>query len=236
VNAERPLHRRKPAKSEAPDGLEEERRLANHIEAARAEAIDDDETIARLETQERPKPPQQENWREHDHPQTSAKTDDEFERGVLEKVVADTALVVPDALLNEEMSYRLSRFADELRRAGISIQQFIDQTGQTEEQIECDRRAQAERNVSAQLILEEVGKREELSTSDEETAAELAEHAKALGKEESELRTQLGSGGRMGALSADIIRRKALDLIVSRADIKEEAPKEGPTETQGAAS
>jgi trigger factor len=155
---------------------------------------------------------------------------------VLEKVVAETGLVVPDALLNEEMSYRLSRFADQLRRAGISIPQYIEQTGQTEEQIEGDLRAQAERNVAAQLILEEVGKREELAASEEETAAELAEHAKALGKEESELRSQLESGGRMGALSADIIRRKALDLIVSRADIKEEAPSENPTETQGAAS
>ena len=50
--------------------------------------------------------------------------------------------------------------------------------------------------------------------SDEEVAEELAQHAKALGKEPDELRTQLESGGRMGALGADIIRRKALDLIV----------------------
>jgi trigger factor len=64
-----------------------------------------------------------------------------------------------------------------------------------------------------------------LSASDDEISAELAEHAKSLGKEPDELRTQLESAGRMGALSADIIRRKALDLIVSRADIKDEVPK-----------
>jgi trigger factor len=144
---------------------------------------------------------------------------------ILEKVVAETGLVVPEALAADEMSYRLSRFADQLRTSGISIQQYMESTGQSEEDIEGDLRAQAERNVSAQLILEEVGKREGLSASDDEVAAELADHAKSLGKEPEELRTQLESAGRMGALSADIIRRKALDLIVSKADIKDEAPK-----------
>jgi trigger factor len=149
-------------------------------------------------------------------------SDAEVRNRVLEKLVTETGVMVPDALLNEEMSYRLSRFADQLRRAGISIQTYIEQTGQTEEQIEEDLRAQAERNVAAQMILEEIGKREDLSASDEEVTEELVQHAKALGKEPDELRTQLDSGGRMGALGADIIRRKALDLIVERADIKDE--------------
>ena len=50
------------------------------------------------------------------------------------------------------------------------------------------------------------------------------QHAKAMGKESAELRSQLESTGRLGALGADIIRRKALDLIVQQADIKDEAP------------
>ncbi|TMK15586.1 MAG: hypothetical protein E6G68_10750, partial [Actinobacteria bacterium] len=80
-----------------------------------------------------------------------------------------------------------------------------------------------ERNVAAQMILEEVGKREGMTASDEEIAHELAEHANALGKNPDELQSQLESGGRMGALAADIIRRKALDLIVGNVDVKDEA-------------
>jgi trigger factor len=153
-------------------------------------------------------------------------SDAELRNRVLEKVVAETGVVVPEAMLNDEMRYRLSRFAEQLRRAGITIQSYIEQTGQTEEQIESDLRTQAERNVAAQMILEEVGKREGLSASDEEVAEELEHHARSLGKEVDDLRGQLESGGRLGALSADIIRRKALDLIVERADIKDETHKE----------
>ena len=164
--------------------------------------------------------------------------DAETRNRVLERVVSDSGVVVPDALLNEEMSYRLARFADQLRGAGVTVQQYLDRTGQTEEQIESDLRAQAERNVAAQLILEEVGKLEGFSASDEEVSTELAEHAKSLGRETDELRGQLESGGRMGALAADIIRRKALDSIVERADIKDEASNEtGSKETgQGESS
>jgi trigger factor len=151
-------------------------------------------------------------------------SDAELRNRVLESVVKETGVVVPDALANEEMSYRLARFADQLRGAGISIQQYLESTGQSEEDIEGDLRAQADRNVSAQLILEEIGKREGLSASDDEVAEELAQHAKSLDKEPAELRAQLESGGRLGALAADIIRRKALDLIVERADIKDEVP------------
>jgi len=150
-------------------------------------------------------------------------SDADLRNRVLEKVVAETGLVVPDALANDEMSFRLARFADQLRGAGISIQQYLESTGQSEEDIESDLRAQAERNVSAQLILEEIGKREGLTASEDEVSEELAQHAKSLGKEPAELRAQLESGGRMGSLAADIIRRKALDLIVEKADIKDEA-------------
>ena len=151
-------------------------------------------------------------------------SDAELRNRVLEKIVSEAGVVVPEALANEEMSYRLSRFAEQLRGAGVSIQQYLESTGQSEEDIEADLRAQAERNVSAQLILEEIGKREGLSASDDEVAAELSEHAKSLGKEPDDLRTQLETGGRLGALAADIIRRKALDLIVEEADIKDETP------------
>jgi trigger factor len=143
---------------------------------------------------------------------------------VLEKVVSDAGVAVPEALVNEEMSYRLSRFSDQLRRAGVSLDQYLERSGQTEEQIEADLRGQAERNVAAQLILEEVGKRESLTASDSEVASELDQHAQSLGRDAAEVRKSLESNGRLGALSADIIRRKALDLIVERADIKEAEP------------
>ncbi len=148
--------------------------------------------------------------------------DAEVRNRLLEKVIAEASVPVPDALVNDELSFRVARFSDQLRAAGVSVEQFLERTGQSEEQISDDLRVQAERNVAAQLILDEVGKREELEASEEDLRAELLAHAQALQKEPEELRKDLVSKGRLGALAADIIRRKALDLIVERADIKNE--------------
>jgi len=152
--------------------------------------------------------------------------DSEVRNRLLEKVIAEASVPVPEAMTNDELSFRVARFSDQLRHAGVSVEQYLERTGQTEEQVTDDLRTQAERNVAAQLILDEVGKREELEATEEDLQAELLVHAQALQKEPEELRKELVSKGRLGALAADIIRRKALDLIVERADIK--------TETQSA--
>jgi trigger factor len=148
--------------------------------------------------------------------------DAEVRNRLLEKVIAEASVPAPEALVNDEMSYRVARFSDQLRSAGVSVEQYLERTGQTEDQITEDLRGQAERNVAAQLILDEVGKREELEASEEDLQAELLSHAQALQKTPEELRESLTSSGRLSALAADIIRRKALDLIVERADIKNE--------------
>ncbi len=149
--------------------------------------------------------------------------DAEVRNRLLEKVIEEASVPVPDALVNDELSYRVARFSDQLRQAGVTIDQYLERTGQSEEQITDDLKGQAERNVAAQLILDEVGRREELEASEEDLQAELLTHAQAMQKKPEELRENLASSGRLGALSADIIRRKALDLIVERAEVKEES-------------
>jgi trigger factor len=145
--------------------------------------------------------------------------DAEVRRRLLERLVAEAGVAVPDALLEEELSYRAARFGDTLRRAGLTLEQYAEGTGRSDAEIEADLRAQAERNVAAQLVLEEIGRREGLAASEEEVAEELERHARTLGRDPAELRARLASAGRLGALAADIIRRKALDLVVERADI-----------------
>ena len=151
-------------------------------------------------------------------------SDAEVRNRLLEKVIEQASVAVPEAMVNDELSYRVSRFADQLRQAGVTVDQYLERTGQTEDQITDDLRGQAERNVAAQLILDEVGTREEILASEEDVQAELLTHAQAMQKTPDELRENLVSSGRLSALSADIIRRKALDLILERAEVKEEIP------------
>lgn len=148
---------------------------------------------------------------------------------VLESLVGLSDFEVPNALIEEEYSFRLQRFADQLRAAGMTVDDYLQQTGQEESQVEQDLRVQSERNVRAQLLLEEIGKAEKLEASDAEVATEIARHAQALRADAAELRKQLESKGRLGALAGDIIRRKALDFVVGKADVTYEDARDAET-------
>lgn len=152
--------------------------------------------------------------------------DAEVRNRLLEQLVEATVLDPPESLVRDEMAYRLQRFADDLRRAGITVDEYLQQTGQTEEQIEADLRRQAESSVRARLILEEIGRREGLGVTGEEVTDEVRRHAETMGHEPAELQEQLSQSGRLGVLAGDIIRRKALDFVVERAEIRSEDPEE----------
>jgi trigger factor len=125
-------------------------------------------------------------------------------------------------MVSDELAYRLRRFMEGLQSAGVTLDQYMQQTEATEEQIESDMRRQAERSIAAQLVLDEIGRANEITVSDEDIESELAKHTAETGKTPADLRKQLASSGRLGVLAGDIIRRKALDLIVEKADIRDE--------------
>jgi trigger factor len=104
----------------------------------------------------------------------------------------------------------------------MTLDQYLQSQSLTEDQIEADLRQQAERNVRAQLILEEIGRREEFQVSEEELREEVRYHAETLRTDPAQLAKELGERGRLMAIAGDIIRRKALNLLVERAEVKDE--------------
>lgn len=150
--------------------------------------------------------------------------DAEVRNRILEALLAEVEAEAPESLVNQEMAYRLHRFEDQLQGSGLSIEEYMEANSFTEEQIEADLRTQAERNVRAQLILEEVGKQQGLTVEREEIEAEVNHHAEAMRVSPADVAKQLTDRNRLLALAGDIIRRKALDYIVEQADIKQEDP------------
>jgi trigger factor len=141
---------------------------------------------------------------------------------VLQQVIDDVEVEPPESLVVEEMAFRLQRFEQRLGQASMSLDDYLASQEVTEEQLETDLRRQAERNIKAQLILEEIGRREAFQVGEDELREEVRRHAEMLRTDPADLQEQLSDRGRLLALAGDIIRRKALNLLVERADIKEE--------------
>ncbi len=151
-----------------------------------------------------------------------ASADAEVRSRVLDRLVETIPVVAPEPLVDDEASFRIRRLSDQLHEAGVSLDDYLTSAETDEEQIEVDVRRQAERSVTARLILEEIARREELQVSDEELAEEIDRIAEGAGMKPDDLRKQLVAAGRVSAVAGDILRRKALDLVVDKADIKDE--------------
>jgi trigger factor len=142
----------------------------------------------------------------------------ELETRVLEAYLDQVEVPLPDSLVRDELEYRASRFAQQLALMQTTLDQYLEATGTTSEQVEADLRAQSERAVKAQLVLEAVAAAEGIQASAEEVQAEIDRQAQRLGRDPVEVAKALG-GRESTVIRGDILRSKALAFLVEHAEV-----------------
>ncbi|CAN5526204.1 trigger factor [soil metagenome] len=138
---------------------------------------------------------------------------------VLERLVNASDLEPPEKLVETEFDHQLEHFQEDLGRAGLTIDDYARQTQATELEIRRDVRSQAQRSVKAELLLEEVARREEIGVDEEEIGREIAIAAARAERDPKEVAEQLVQSGRLSVVAADIMRRKALDHVVDNVNV-----------------
>jgi trigger factor len=134
----------------------------------------------------------------------------------LEEMVSRVDVDLPERLVDEETDRRVEQATERAERAGMTLQQVLESQGWDELRLRRDARAHAERAIKADLVLEAVARQEGLSVTADELQQAVADLARGLGKEPKEIAKVLERSGQVGALAGDIIRSKALDLLVER--------------------
>lgn len=143
----------------------------------------------------------------------------ELNSKVLEAFVEASDLEPPESLVESEFNHRLQHFEDELKRAGLTLDDYGRQAQLTELEVRRDIREQAARSVKAELLLEEIARTEEIQVAQEDLAQEIAMLAARMGKDPKEIADQIVSSGRLSAVAADVLRRKALDWLVGNVKV-----------------
>jgi trigger factor len=137
-----------------------------------------------------------------------------LEQQLLQDLVEDLDLVVPDAIVSAEMESLFHRFVHRLEQQGVSLEQYLSLTGQDAEAFTTDLRSQADANVRTRVLLESVAEREALEVEPDEFERELTALAAAAEMPMDEYRAALTEGGHDETLSGDILRRKAIDRLM----------------------
>lgn len=152
----------------------------------------------------------------------------DVKKGLVEQEVRSKALNAfveaidlepPEKLVESEFDHRLEHFEDELKRSGGTLDAYARQAQLTELEIRRDIREQAARSVKAELLLEEVARTQEIEVGQDDLAQEIAMLAARMGRDPKEVADQLVQGGRLNAVAADVLRRKALDWVVDNVKV-----------------
>lgn len=148
--------------------------------------------------------------------------------GALEKLVAGATLRYPDELVEDYLSDLVAEFDYSLRQQGLTLQDFMKITGQTEEQIRQQYRPRAIQRAERALALGELVRAEELDVSEEDIETEVDEMSTALGGDQAGQFRQFLMSDRS---RANIANRLATDRATGRllAIAKGENPPKGPT-------
>jgi trigger factor len=148
---------------------------------------------------------------------------------VLRRIMDGIEIDLPDRLVDEETQLRVERAEERAKAAGMSLEQVLQTQGWDDLRFRSDARSHAIRAIKADLILEGVARAEGIQVSAEDLDREIRDLARATGREPKEVRKILERSGQVTTLAGDIIRAKALDLLVESAEIsREEGPASPP--------
>ncbi len=145
---------------------------------------------------------------------------------VLQAMVDDVEVELPDSLVEGETEHRVRHAEQQAARYGLSLDQMLEIQGWDRDRLQQDSREHALRAIRSDLVLEAVARAESLDVTAEELGAEIGTMAQAYDRDPKELAKQLDRSGQVVTLAGDIIRSKALDILVERADITQESPED----------
>jgi trigger factor len=142
----------------------------------------------------------------------------------LDALLARVEVDLPESLVIHETEHRVAEATSRAERSGLTLAQVLETQGWDEDRFRSDARDHAVRAITSDLILEAVARAENLEVTADEIGAEINAIAQAYQRDAKELAKQLDRSGQIVTLASDIIRTKALDLLVENADIQNEAP------------
>ena len=130
---------------------------------------------------------------------------------------------VPEALVEAEMQQRLQDLAMRLSAQGADLQQYLEATGKRPDDLRDELREVATRAVKVDLGLRAVADAEGLEATDEDLEQAIAMMATRVGEKPETVRRRLERGDQLPAVRSDIRNGKALDWLVERVEIVDEA-------------
>ena len=142
----------------------------------------------------------------------------ELRNRVIEKVVANTEVEVPETMVNAQIDSSIMELNYSLQYQGFSIEQLLEMTGKSMQELRDERKEDAEKSVKASLVVDAIAKAENVEVSEEEVEAEVAKMAEAYNMTLPQIKEALKSND-LEDIKGQLRIRKTIDFLVENAVI-----------------
>ena len=140
------------------------------------------------------------------------------EEAVITAIIEDSAMEIPDAMLETQQRQIVDEFTQRLQMQGISLEQYFQFTGLDAEKMLEQAKPQADRRIKSRLVLEAIVAAEKITVSDEDYEKEIERMAEVYNMEKDKVREMLGENETAKKqFMDDLAITKAADFVVSQA-------------------
>ena len=138
---------------------------------------------------------------------------------VLEKLLDEVEVPLPETLVTDELNARRQNVEQQLAMAGITMEKYLEDEGQTQEEFEAELERRVRDAIVAQFILDDIAKSEELAVDQQDLSEHLVRRAQQSGQDPQEFANHMFEHNHIPELVQEILRGKALALIVEQATV-----------------
>lgn len=140
----------------------------------------------------------------------------ENEDNVIEKVVENAVVDVPDVMVEKRVDDLVYDFSMRLRYQGLDLQKYIEIMGMDMKTFREQFSIRAGQEVKTQLIIEKIGKVENIQASETDVEEELKKLAENYKQSEEEFRKQLREDD-LEYIKSTLVSKKTVEFLVANA-------------------
>ncbi|MGH3362493.1 MAG: trigger factor [Nocardioides sp.] len=140
---------------------------------------------------------------------------------VLEALLEKVEVPLPETMVTDELNARRQNIEQQLMYAGITMEKYLEDEGQTQEEFEADLDRRVRDAVTAQFVLDAIAAKQEYSVDQSELSQHLVRRAQQSGQDPQEFANHMFEHNHVPDMVQEILRGKALAEIVESAVVKD---------------
>ncbi len=141
--------------------------------------------------------------------QKESQSEDDWLNALLEEAASTMKVDIPEVMIEEETSRMVSEYAQNVQMQGISMEQFYQFTGLTEDKLKEEYKEQATKRVTYRLMVEAIIEKEKIEVSEEEVKEEASKIASKYQMTEEEFFKNFGED----MVQYDLKVKKVFDML-----------------------